>query len=93
MQLITIFLWGIKGLSVKGWLFLFRLKTRIYFIYSFTATIFFVFVRSVLIMLFFKKDLANKFPCSNFAAVLCDSLIKKGRGIWPDDALATGNAF
>jgi hypothetical protein len=21
--------------------------------------------------------------------VLCDSLIKKGRGIWPDDALAT----
>jgi hypothetical protein len=38
---------------------------------------------------FLKKDLEDSTSQLNFAAVLCGSLIKKGRGKWPDDALAT----
>ena len=38
---------------------------------------------------YLKKDLANSNSAFNFAPVLCDSLIKKGRGKWPNDALAT----
>jgi hypothetical protein len=37
----------------------------------------------------FKKDLEDSTSQLNFAPVLSDSLIKKGRGKWPDDALAT----
>lgn len=56
-------------------------------------TSFLKFYGSKTVMLFFKKDLADKNSCFNFAPVLCESLIKKGRGIWPDDALATGNVL
>jgi hypothetical protein len=45
--------------------------------------------KSVIKIILTKKYLANQISHHNFAPVLCDSLIKKGRGKWPDDALAT----
>jgi hypothetical protein len=56
------------------------------------SPVIFIFSKIKMIVIYqftVKKYLANQSLALNFAPVLCVSLIKKGRGKWPVDALAT----